>query len=37
VVSGTLDQNSMDNNTADLEMRSLVKTTEQHIARLENQ
>lgn len=37
VVSGTIDQDSMDNNTADLEMRSLVKTTEQHIARLENQ
>ncbi|MDX9990402.1 MAG: hypothetical protein RBS68_00005 [Anaerolineales bacterium] len=37
VVSATLDQNSMDDNTADLEMRSLVKTVEQHIARLENQ
>ena len=37
VVSATLDQSSMDNNTADLEMRSLVKTVENHIARLENQ
>lgn len=37
VISATIDQDSMDNNTADLEMRSLVKTIEQHIAHLENQ
>jgi hypothetical protein len=37
VISATIDQESMDNNTADQEMRSLVKTIEQHIARLENQ
>lgn len=37
VISATLDQDSMDNNTADQEMRSLVKTIELHIAHLENQ
>lgn len=37
VVATTIEQKSMDDNTADLEMRSLVKTIELHIARLENQ
>jgi hypothetical protein len=37
VISATLDQASMDDNTADVEMRSLVKAIESHIARLENQ
>lgn len=37
VVSATIDQDSMDNNVADQEMRSLVRTIEKHIARLENQ
>lgn len=36
VISATIDQASMDNNTADLEMRSLVRTIEQHIAQLES-
>ena len=37
VVSVTIEQSSMDDNTADLEMRSMVKTIEHYIARIENQ
>ena len=37
VVGVTLNQDSMDDNTTDVEMRSLVKTIEKHVARLENQ
>jgi len=37
VAGATVDQASMGDNTADLEMRSLVKTVEQHIAHLESQ
>lgn len=37
VISATIDQAAMDNNLADLEMRSLVRAVENHIATLENQ
>ena len=37
VIGATVNQEAMDNNSADLEMRSLVRAVELHIARLENQ
>jgi len=37
VIGATIDQSAMDDNSADLEMRSLVRAVEHHIARLENQ
>jgi len=37
VIGATIDQSAMDDNSADLEMRSLVRAIEHHIARLENQ
>ena len=37
VIGATVNQDAMDDNSADLEMRSLVRAVEHHIAKLENQ
>jgi len=37
VIGATVNQEAMDDNSADLEMRSLVRAVEHHIAKLENQ
>ncbi|MDD2921365.1 MAG: hypothetical protein PHQ36_03695 [Anaerolineales bacterium] len=37
VIGATVNQEAMDNNSADLEMRSLVRAVERQIAKLENQ
>jgi len=37
VIGATVNQEAMDDNSADLEMRSLVRAAEHHIAKLENQ